>query len=79
MPSRRGTSRFGSPRTWLKFAGLAGAVGVAATGVVVARSERRRREYEPDEIRERLHQRLAVATAAAADDPVTPRRGRTRP
>jgi hypothetical protein len=40
-------------RIW-KFLGIAGLVGVAATGVVVARSERKRRSYTPDEVRERL-------------------------
>ena len=39
--------------------GLAGLAGVAATGVVLARAERRRRAYTPDEIRERLHARVA--------------------
>jgi hypothetical protein len=56
---------------WWKVAGLAGLAGVAATGVVLARSERRRRAYTPDEIRERLHARVAEGTAdqapAAAD------------
>ena len=42
--------------------GLAGFVGVAATGVVIARAERRRRAYTPDEIRQRLHARLDEAT-----------------
>ena len=42
-----------------KLIGLAGLAGVAATGVVVARRRRAHREYEPDELRERLHQRLA--------------------
>jgi hypothetical protein len=51
---------------WWKVAGLAGFVGVAATGVVLARAERRRRAYTPDEIRDRLHARLAESTAAAA-------------
>ena len=41
--------------------GLAGFVGVAATGVVIARAERRRRAYSPEEIRERLHARAAEA------------------
>ncbi|MGH9116674.1 MAG: hypothetical protein ACRD0A_01975 [Acidimicrobiales bacterium] len=45
-------------RAW-KVIGLAGLIGVAATGVVVARRRRRHREYEPDELPERLHQRLA--------------------
>jgi len=41
--------------------GLAGLAGVAATGAVVARAERRRRAYTPEEVRERLHQRAAEA------------------
>lgn len=44
---------------WWKLLGLAGLAGVAATGAVVARAERRRRAYTPDEIRDRLHERLA--------------------
>jgi hypothetical protein len=43
---------------WWKLVGMAGVVGVAATGVVVARSERERRAYTPEEIRARLHARL---------------------
>ncbi|WP_163509719.1 hypothetical protein [Fodinicola acaciae] len=42
-----------------KIIGLAGVVGVVATGVVIARAERRRRAYTPDEIRDRLHERYA--------------------
>ena len=57
-------------RTW-KILGLAGFVGVAATGVVVVRAERRRRAYTPDEIRARLHERLAAADDGA--DPADPR------
>ena len=48
---------------WWKVAGLAGIAGVAATGVVLTRSERRRRAYTPEEIRERLHARVAEGTA----------------
>ena len=44
---------------WLKVLGLATFAGVAATGVVIVRDQRRRRAYTPDEIRERLHARLA--------------------
>jgi hypothetical protein len=44
---------------WWKAVGLAGLAGVAATGVVIARQERRRRGYSPAEIRSRLHDRLA--------------------
>ena len=39
---------------WPKVLGLAAFAGVAATGVVIARAERRRRAYTPDEVRERL-------------------------
>ena len=46
---------------WWKVAGLAAFIGVAATGVVIARAERRRRAYTPEQIRERLHARLAEA------------------
>lgn len=49
-----------------KLLGLAGLFGVAATGVVVARRRRAQREYEPDELRERLHRRLAEAKARAS-------------
>ena len=55
---------------WWKVAGLAGLAGVAATGVVLARAERRRRAYTPEEIRRRLHDR--VAESAGRDDPGTP-------
>jgi len=34
-------------------------MGVAASGLLAARTERRRRAYEPEEIRERLHERYA--------------------
>ena len=44
-------------RLW-KLIGLAGLAGVAATGVVVARGERKRRAYTPEEIRNRLHERV---------------------
>ena len=44
---------------WWKVLGLAGLAGVAATGVVLARAERRRRAYTPEEIRGRLHARVA--------------------
>jgi hypothetical protein len=55
---------------WWKVVGLAGLAGVAATGVVVARAERKRRAYTPGEVRNRLHQRVAEAAspAAASDD-----------
>jgi hypothetical protein len=43
---------------WWKVVGLAGIVGVAASGIVVARSERKRRSYTPEEVRERLRERV---------------------
>jgi len=45
-------------RLW-KLLGLAGLTGVAATGVVLARNERQRRAYTPDDVRARLHERHA--------------------
>jgi hypothetical protein len=50
-----------------KVVGLAGMAGVAATGVVVARRRRPQAEYDPDELRERLHRRLAEVPAATPD------------
>jgi hypothetical protein len=57
-----------------KLIGVAGLAGVAASGVVVARRRRSHREYDPDELRSRLHRRLAdvrdaAEAADAADDP----------
>ena len=48
-------------RTVWKLLGLAGIIGVAAGGVLVARDQRRRRAYTSDEIRARLQERLAEA------------------
>jgi hypothetical protein len=42
-----------------KLIGVAGLAGVAATGVVVARKRRVQHDYDPDELRNRLHRRLA--------------------
>jgi hypothetical protein len=50
-----------------KIVGLAGIAGVAATGVVVARARRVRRDYDPDELRQRLHSRLAEASSIDDD------------
>jgi len=44
---------------WPKVLGLAAFAGVAATGVVIVRAERRRRAYTPDQVRKRLRARLA--------------------
>jgi hypothetical protein len=46
-------------RLW-KWIGVAGLAGVAATGAVVARNERQRRAYTPDDVRSRLHERAAA-------------------
>jgi hypothetical protein len=42
-----------------KWIGLAGVAGVAATGVVVTRRKRAQSQYTPEELRDRLHSRLA--------------------
>lgn len=42
-----------------KWIGLAGVAGVVAGGALVVRDQRKRRAYTPDEIRTRLHERLA--------------------
>jgi hypothetical protein len=47
-----------------KLLGLAGMAGVAATGAIVVRNQRRRQAYTPDEVRTRLHERLAEAGPA---------------
>ena len=62
-PSRKVLSRIA------QVLGLAGLAGVAATGAVVAREERRRRAYTPDEVRAQLRERAAAAQARAAESP----------
>ena len=52
-----------------KLVGLAGVVGVAATGALTVRAERKRRAYTPDEVRAQLHTRYARATADADQRP----------
>jgi len=56
-----------------KLVGLAGIAGVAATGVVVARRRRAERAYDPVELRERLHRRLAEVAPDGAAAPTPPR------
>ncbi len=58
-----------------KVLGLAGVAGVAATGVVVARRRRTQREYDPAELRERLHRRLEEAAPAGRSSPPPPSAG----
>lgn len=48
-------------RSIWKWIGLAGAAGVVAGGVLVARDQRRRNAYTPADVRDRLHARLAEA------------------
>ena len=56
-------------QTRWKLIGLAGLAGVAATGVVLARKRRAQRHYQPDELRERLHRRLAEVSASESAPP----------
>jgi hypothetical protein len=54
---------------WWKILGLAGFAGVAATGVVIVRAERRRRAYTPEQIRTQLRARLAEAPTTPPPTP----------
>lgn len=49
-----------------KLVGLAGAAGVAATGFVVVRKRRAHVDLTPEELRERLHRRLAEVSSVDA-------------
>jgi hypothetical protein len=60
-----------------KLIGLAGLAGVAATGAVVARKRREQGHYQPDELRERLHRRLAEASGDG--EPARPEDGGSPP
>ncbi len=53
---------------WWKVLGVAGFVGIAASGALVARAERRRRSYTPEEIRDRLRARHDRAGTGADPD-----------
>lgn len=67
-PVKRTSGRAGRP-WWAhlaKWIGIAGVVGVAAGGVLVAHNERERRAYTPDEVRERLRERAAKVDQASA-------------
>jgi hypothetical protein len=52
-----------------KLIGVAGVAGVAATGAVVARNRRPESDLEPDELRDRLHGRLADAADSGSGEP----------
>ena len=62
---------------WWKILGLAGIAGVAGTGVLIARDERTRQAYTPDEIRSRLHARLEQAQDPKRAQP-TPKKTQKR-
>jgi hypothetical protein len=51
-----------------KLVGLAGIAGVAATGAVLVRKSRAQRDYDPAELRERLHRRLSEVSRDGSDD-----------
>jgi hypothetical protein len=51
-----------------KLIGVAGLASVAATGVVVARNRRSQHDYDPGELRDRLHQRLSEIEARPIAD-----------
>jgi hypothetical protein len=52
---------------WWKALGVAAFVGVAATGAVIARDQRQRRAYTPEQVRDRLRERVAQAEVAGTD------------
>jgi hypothetical protein len=51
-----------------KALGVAGVAGVAATGAIIARDRRQRATMTPEEVRDRLHQRLEEAEGRPATD-----------
>lgn len=55
-----------------KLIGLAGLAGVATTGVLLARKRRAQREYQPDQLREQLHRRLAEVSTDRTDPAARP-------
>lgn len=52
-----------------KLLGLAGVAGVAATGAVVAKHKRDTEEYTPEELRDKLRDRMQAAETPVAGDP----------
>ncbi|HEY0225236.1 MAG TPA: hypothetical protein VGC05_02340 [Mycobacterium sp.] len=52
-------------RSICKWVGLAGVAGVVAGGALVVRDQRKRQAYTPDQIRARLHQRLAESDSSS--------------
>jgi hypothetical protein len=59
-----------------KIVGLAGVAGVAATtGVVVARKRREQEEYDPEQLREKLRDRLAAVPGSEGEAPASEAEG----
>jgi hypothetical protein len=52
-----------------KVIGLAGVAGVAASGAAVARRRRGHQDYDPDDLRSKLHERLAQTHASDPEAP----------
>jgi hypothetical protein len=48
-----------------KVLGLAGLAGVAASGAIIARDQRQRTQLSPEQVRDRLHERLAESDTDA--------------
>ena len=67
------TDGYGRAVQWWKWVGLAGLVGVGATGAVIARDQRKRNAYSADEVRARIHERAEAALVAEADRDAPPR------
>jgi hypothetical protein len=51
-----------------KVLGVAGLAGVAATGAIIARDQRKRAQLTPEEIRDRLHAKVAEAQAGESTE-----------
>ena len=50
-------------RLW-KLLGIAGLTGVAATGAIIARDQRRRAQLTPEQVRARLQERIVRIQSA---------------
>ena len=48
--------------------GVAGLAGVAATGAIIARDQRRRAQLTPEQVRQRLRERLASTGDGSASE-----------
>jgi hypothetical protein len=62
-----------------KLLGLAGLAGVATTGAIAARNRRVHNTYDPDELRERLHERLAETAATNGSSTIVPQLSQDAP